>query len=182
MSTGLIRKRFRIDRGFDQLPVTTIKLSLPGINRGQFEPDSKRLRPTGRADQYGPRSNRMEFLMSIKSKIAALSPRLPSPAAWLRPQEQKPRVSAGASEPAWLAPPSSAARSRPMTAITMTAIAAAAGFASSMLTATTWAAFAPAITDDRVNWNALAVASGTGASSTPCRTRPARLSPRAGHP
>src|ERR1700730_2378214 len=73
MSTGLIRKRFRIDRGFDQLPVTTIKLSLPGINRGQFEPDSKRLRPTGRADQHRPRSNRMEFLMSIKSKIAALA-------------------------------------------------------------------------------------------------------------
>src|SRR5260370_42042132 len=90
----------------------------------------------------------------------------------------------------------------------MTAIAAAVGFASSTPTATTWAAFVPATTDDRIEdlfdafssrepvpppdqvrghasfENALIVdpASGAGASSTPCCTRPARLSPRAGQP
>ena len=38
-----------------------------------FEPDSKSLRPMGNADHNGPPSNRMEFLMSIKTKIAALA-------------------------------------------------------------------------------------------------------------
>src|SRR3982075_794517 len=38
-----------------------------------FEPHSKRLRPMGNADHNGPPSNRMEFLMSIKTKIAALA-------------------------------------------------------------------------------------------------------------
>src|SRR5258708_1067897 len=69
----------------------------------------------------------------------------------------KPAVAAaspGASEPAFLAPPWSAARSLPTTATTPTAIAAAAGFASSTLMAITSASSAPAITtDDRLNWS-----------------------------
>src|SRR5260370_15123746 len=86
----------------------------------------------------------------------------------------------------------------------MTAIAAAAGFASSTPTATTWAAFAPAITtDDRLEDLCLTrflhanrhppphqvrghaswiLRPARTPHPPPCRTRPARLSPRAGQP
>jgi hypothetical protein len=41
--------------------------------RDAFEPGSKRPRPTGHADHNGPALNRMEFLVSIKTKIAAVA-------------------------------------------------------------------------------------------------------------
>jgi hypothetical protein len=90
--------------------------------------------------------NRMEFPMSITTKIAAFALTRSLPPARSLPRRIRPMQNrsalAGALEPASSAPPAT-------TAITDTAIAAAAGFASSTLTAITWAASAPAITDDR---------------------------------
>jgi hypothetical protein len=152
--------------------------------------------------------NRMEFLMSIKTKIAALALATlavtASMASTTTPAEAKGFGLGWGIGAGLIGPPWSAARSPPATTATITtAIAAAAGLPRSMPTATTSGAFVPA-TDDRLNGflfdafsrrepvptpdqvrgrlsleNALIVdsASGTGASSTPCRTRPARLSP-----
>ena len=111
------------------------------------------LRPTGHADHNGPALNRMEFLMSIKTKIAALALAALAVTGSIASTTTKAEahglgLGAGASEPASSAPPSSAARSPPATTATITtAIAAAAGFASSTPTATTSAASAPATTD-----------------------------------
>src|SRR3954454_20491180 len=93
-------------------------------------------------------------------------------------------------------------------ATTMTATAAVAGSGSTTPTATSWAVFAPAITNDHhsaaensvwrdgftptvaapyqvgtrhsLGTSGSRFPSGTGAPSNLCRTRPARLSPRAG--
>ena len=71
----------------------------------------RRLRPIGHADHNG-RSTRMEFLMSIKTKLPPLlSLPLPLPAASLPPPRPRPSRCTGVSEPASSAPPSSAPRS-----------------------------------------------------------------------
>ena len=115
-----------------------------------------------------------------------LSLSLPSPSpARSRPPPPRLKPSrstgAGVSAPASPPPPSSAPRSPPATARSTTpAIAAAAG-------SPRYNAFGQYMYSVRV-CNYLRIepirgaASDTGASSTPCRARPARLSPRAGHP
>ena len=87
--------------------------------------------------------------MSIKTKIAALALATLAVtggiASTTTQAQAKPEM--GWSRPS-SAPPSSAPRSPPRArGYYTTAIAAAAGFASSTPTATTWAAFAPAISD-----------------------------------
>ena len=90
--------------------------------------------------------------MSIKTRIAALALAALAVTGTIASTTTRHRPSrsagAGALEPASSAPRSSAPRSPPATtATTTTAIAAAAGFASSTLTAITWAASVPAVTD-----------------------------------
>jgi hypothetical protein len=93
--------------------------------------------------------NRMEIQMSIKTKFAALAlATLAVTGTVASTTQAQAKPLHWVSEPASLAPPSSVAPSPPaMTVTTMTAIVAAAGFASSTPSATTSAASGPAVTD-----------------------------------
>ena len=93
--------------------------------------------------------HRMETSMSIKTKFAALALATLAVTGTIASTTQaQAKPLTGASAPASLAPRLSAPRS-PLQApaITTTAIAAAAGFASSTLSAITSAASGPAVTD-----------------------------------
>jgi hypothetical protein len=129
----------------------------------------------------------MEFLMSIKTKIIALALAALAVTGSLASTTTQAQAGGGGGggAPGWVGPAILGA------AIVGTAVAASngpyydgyrrCGWVRTTCTAITWAKFAAVTSDDRLSglW---IYASGTGASSTPCRTRPARSSPRAGQP
>ncbi len=75
-STGLMSKNRCTagQAGFAALGAAATKqFTKPYFGSGVFEPEPKRLRPTGMRTTPAPRSNRMEYPMSIKTKFAALA-------------------------------------------------------------------------------------------------------------